>query len=79
MEDLVAVAIFTFPNEASVLESLLQSEGITYFMQSEGACLVMPPLSTGGLTLVVKSADVPRTVELIKRDGYGQYLANNQL
>lgn len=74
MEDLVAIAVFTYPNDADILQTLLQAEGISYFLQNEGASIVLPPLSTGGITLIVKSADVERTVELMKRDGFAKYL-----
>lgn len=79
MDDLVGIATFTFPNESDVLQTLLENEGVTFFMQNEGASIVMPPLATGGITLVVKSADVERAVDLMKRDGFGQYLYNDFL
>lgn len=74
MNDLVEIATFTFPNEADVLRTLLEREGISYFLKNEGVSLVMPPMSTGGIALVVKTADVDKAVELIKRDGFGKYL-----
>ncbi len=79
MDDLIAIATFTFPNEMDVLETLLQDAGISYFLQNEGVSLVMPPVAVGGISLIVKAPDVQNAVELLKRDGFAKYLSGDFL
>ncbi|MDH8701408.1 hypothetical protein M2138_000749 [Dysgonomonadaceae bacterium PH5-43] len=70
---LVTVAVFTFPNDASVLESILLSEKIEYYLNNQGSSIIVPGTGT---TLTVKEDDVPRVVNLIKEAGFENNLIN---
>ena len=74
MDDLVEVATFSFLHEAAVLESILQKEGISYYLKNEGLSQSLPVNCMGGIGLIVNAIDAPKTIELLKRDGFGQYL-----
>ncbi len=71
MENLVEVASFTFPDDAYVLESLLQKENIQYFLSNS---IISAVVET---RLMVDSKDVAKTVEIIKEGGFEEYLNSN--
>jgi hypothetical protein len=69
--ELVEIATFTFPNDTDVLESLLQGEGIEYFLKDQNSSTIVPGVGT---SLTVKETDVKRAVKLIKQAGFGSYI-----
>jgi hypothetical protein len=64
---LVDVAIFTFPNDAAVLESILSAEKIEYFLNNTDTAIIVPG---SGATLSVNEKDLQKTVEIIKAAGF---------
>lgn len=68
---LVNVAIFNFPNDAAVLESILVSENIEYSLNNPDSAIIVPG---SGTTISVREKDVPRTVEIIKEAGFANQL-----
>jgi hypothetical protein len=68
---LIEVAIFNFPVDASVLESILASEKIEFFLNNANSAIIVP---ASGATLSVSEQDVDRTVKIIKEAGFEQYL-----
>ena len=71
MDNLIEVASFTFPDDAYVLESLLQKENIEYFMSNS---IISPGVET---RLMVDSKDVAKIVEIVKEGGFEEYLNSN--
>ena len=71
MDNLVEVASFAFPNEADVLESLLQKENIKYFLSNS---VISPGID---IRLMVDSEDIPQVVEIMKEGGFENYLNDN--
>jgi hypothetical protein len=71
---LVDVAIFTFPHDAAVLESILSAENIKYFLNNPDSAIIVPG---SGATLSVRESDLERTVKIIKEAGFGNYLLEN--
>jgi hypothetical protein len=74
MDDLVEIATVTFPADADILKTLLREAGIMYFLKNRGSSIVRPTLTVGGLTLAVRSPDVPAAIDLMKRDGLEKHL-----
>ena len=68
---LVDVAIFNFPNEAGVLESILSSENIRYFLNNQDIVTIVPG---SGITLSVEESDKERVIQIINEAGFGKYL-----
>jgi nitrogen regulatory protein PII len=68
---LIEVAIFNFPNDAAVLESILSAEKVEYYMNNTSSAMVIP---TFDVTLSVSEQDVDRTVKIIKEAGFEQSL-----
>ncbi|MDR0864820.1 MAG: hypothetical protein LBO74_07800 [Candidatus Symbiothrix sp.] len=64
---LVDVAIFTFPNDAAVLESILSAEKIEYYLNNTDSAIIVPG---SGTTLSVNDRDLDRTVKIIKDAGF---------
>lgn len=64
---LVDVAIFTFPNDASILESILSSEGIEYYINNQDGAIIVPG---SGVILSVLDKDYDRVVHLVKEAGF---------
>ncbi len=71
MDNLIEVASFPFPDDAYVLENLLQKENIEYFL-SEG--VIAPGTET---RLMVDSKNVAKAVEIIREGGFEAYLNSN--
>ena len=71
-EKIITIYTFTFPNEAAIIRSRLESEEIAYFIQDELTVSVFPFYSNtiGGVKLQVKESDVPRAIEILKESGY---------
>jgi hypothetical protein len=69
--ELVEVAMFSIQDDARVLESILQSENIPYFLSNENMSVFSPAISR---SLTVKEEDKVRVVEIIKEAGFENYL-----
>ena len=68
---LVDVAIFIFPNDAAILESILLAENIEYSLSNQ----VMSTYVLGsGVTLSVWEKDIDRVVDIIKEAGFEKNL-----
>jgi hypothetical protein len=65
--DLVDVAIFTFPNDAAVLGSILSAENIPYFLNNPDSSIIAPGTGT---RISIKSTDLDRAIEVIKEAGF---------
>ena len=64
---LIDVAVFTFPNDAAILESLLLAEKIEYFLSNE----IMSTYVLGsGITLSVWEDDADRVFGIMKEAGF---------
>jgi hypothetical protein len=70
---LVDVAIFTFPNDASVLESILSAEKIIYYLNHQDSAIIVPG---SGAVLSVEEADAAQVIEIIKAAGFENNLLN---
>ncbi|MDR2805879.1 MAG: hypothetical protein LBB85_09655 [Dysgonamonadaceae bacterium] len=68
---LIDVAIFTFPSEAFVLESILLAEKIKYSLNHTDSAIIAPG---SGVRLSIRDWDVKRAVEIIKEAGFSQNL-----
>lgn len=68
MERYVTVAIFTYPSEYTVLEHLLQQQGVRYIFQNETMISVLPFHSNaiGGIRLKVHPDDEQTAVDIIE-------------
>jgi hypothetical protein len=69
--NLVEIAVFTFPNEAAVLESILQSKDIKYAVMDAESALMVPG---SGATIFVLDKDFDRAVEVIREAGFEDHL-----
>ncbi|MDR2087607.1 MAG: DUF2007 domain-containing protein [Dysgonamonadaceae bacterium] len=68
---LIDVAIFNFPNDAAVLESILSGENIPHFLNNPESSIIVPG---SGTRISVDEADLDRAVTVIKEAGFEQYL-----
>ncbi|MDR1563232.1 MAG: DUF2007 domain-containing protein [Dysgonamonadaceae bacterium] len=73
--DFIEIARFTYLSEAAVLESILISENIRYFMRNKNSATVYAPAIP--VILEVSDEDVSRTVEIVKEAGFECYLTLN--
>jgi hypothetical protein len=71
MDDLIDVAVFDFPNESDILESILSAENIPYFLNRQSNSYIFP--GSGGI-LSVAVNDKNRVVKVIKEAGFERYL-----
>jgi archaellum component FlaF (FlaF/FlaG flagellin family) len=71
---LVEVAIFMFPNDAAVLESILLREKVEYFLNNTDSAIIVPG---SGTTISVNEDDLPKTIALIKEAGFEKNLLIN--
>ena len=67
MNDLVTVAVFTYPHEMAVVRAHLESEDIPCFAQDEHTVAANPFYSNlvGGIKLQVRTGDVARAREIL--------------
>jgi hypothetical protein len=65
--DLINVAVFNFPNDAAILESILSSENILYFLNNQDSSIIVPG---SGTFLSVSDKDLDRTIQIIKEAGF---------
>jgi hypothetical protein len=69
--NLINVAIFTFPSEAAILESILSAENIPYFLNNPNLAIIIPG---SGTTISVKEEDLEKAIKVIKAAGFERYL-----
>ena len=69
--ELIDIAFFTVPNDASVLESILSAEKILYFINFENSAISFPGT---GVILSICENDRDRVVKIIRDAGFGAYL-----
>jgi hypothetical protein len=73
--NLVEIAGFTYPSEAQVLISLLESEGIECFLKDEFMSEILPGLSDiGNVRLQVKEEDMEKALKIMEEGGFGKYI-----
>ena len=67
MKDYENIAIFTYPSEYSVLQHLLQQQGIRFIFQNETMISVLPFHSNaiGGIRLQVHKEDIQKATQII--------------
>jgi len=68
---LIDIAVFDFPNDAGILESILSAENIQYFLNRQSNSYIFP--GSGGI-LSVSEEDRDRVVKIIKDAGFERYL-----
>jgi hypothetical protein len=71
---LVDVAVFVFPGDAGVLESILDEENIPFFLNNQNGAIIAP---SSGSRLTVDEKDKKRVVEIIKEAGFERFLIKN--
>jgi hypothetical protein len=71
---LIDVAIFTFPNDAAVLESILLSEQVEYCLNQTDSAIIVPG---SGVTLSVRESDLQRVIDIICAAGFEQNLCRH--
>lgn len=69
--NLVDVAVFDFPNDSDILESILLSENIPYFLNRQSNSYFFP--GSGG-TLSVGENDKERVIQIIRQAGFERFL-----
>lgn len=72
---LVEIAQFPFNNNSAVLQSILEDEGIEFFISNENFTSVYPGIMVdGGAGLIVREEDVAKVVEIVKESGFEEFL-----
>jgi hypothetical protein len=68
MNDWVTIASFTYPHEVTVLEGVLETEGIECFIKDGNIVSTNPLYSNaiGGVKIQVNQNDVERANEIVK-------------
>ena len=69
----IDIAVFNFPNDAYVLESLLTAENIPHVFNYQNTAVFIPG---SGVALSVNVIDRERAVKIIKEAGFERYLIN---
>jgi len=67
MKNYKVIAVFTYPSEYTVLQHLLQQQGVQFIFQNETMVSVLPFHSNavGGIRLLVHVDDVTKAMEII--------------
>jgi len=68
---LTDIAVFDYPNESDILESILLTENIPYFINRQSNSYTFP--GSGGI-LSVNENDRERVIQIIKEAGFERYL-----
>jgi DNA-directed RNA polymerase subunit M/transcription elongation factor TFIIS len=79
-DELITVKTFFYDHETLLLEPMLQSAGIDYFLKDHRTVTVDPFLSNaiGGIKLQVRPEDVERTLELLKEIEKNKEVSNQE-
>ncbi|MDR1764082.1 MAG: DUF2007 domain-containing protein [Dysgonamonadaceae bacterium] len=73
---LIEIARFTYPNEVSVLESILQSEDVRHFFRNMNSAVAYAPIVP--IILEVAEDDLSRALEVMKEAGFGEYISYSE-
>lgn len=67
MKNYKVIAVFTYPSEYTVLQHLLQQQGVLFIFQNETMVSVLPFHSNavGGIRLLVHTDDVAKATEIL--------------
>jgi len=68
---LIDIAVFDFPNDSAVLESILLAENIPFFLNRRSNSYWFP--GSGGI-LSVNENDQERVVQIIREAGFDKFL-----
>jgi len=68
---LIDIAAFDFPNDSDILESILLSENIPYFINRQSNSYMFP--GSGGV-LSVNENDRDQVIRIIKEAGFERFL-----
>lgn len=81
MKNWTIMTSFTYPHEAYVIKSRLESDGIEVFLKDEYTVQVNNLYSNaiGGVKLLVKNSDFDRAYEILKQGGYIKDSEDNSL
>ena len=69
--NLIDIAAFDFPNDPDILESMLLTENIPYFINRQSNSYIFP--GSGGV-LSVNENDRERVIQIIKDAGFERFL-----
>jgi len=69
--NLIDIAVFTVPNDASILESILSAEKIPFVLNFQNSAISLPG---AGAVLSINEKDKARVVKIIEDTGFGEYL-----
>jgi len=69
--NLIDIAVFDFPNDSDILESILLAENIPYFINRQSHSYVFP--GSGGI-LSVNENDKERVIQVVKEAGFERFL-----
>lgn len=70
MDKIIEIARYLEPGEVDTLRSLLEAEGIPFFLKDEISNQVLGYANIGGIKLEVLEKDAPRVMEIMKEGGY---------
>jgi hypothetical protein len=71
---LVDVAVFVFPGDSGVLESILEEENISYFLNNQNGAIIIPG---SGSRLSIDEKDEERVIGIIREAGFERFLIKN--
>jgi hypothetical protein len=79
-DKLITVKIFYYDHETLLIEPMLQSAGIDYFLKDHQTVMVDPFLSNaiGGIKLQVRAEDVERTREILNEIDKNQEMSKQE-
>lgn len=72
MAKLVTIKTFTYVNDTAIVKSILDAEGIYYFVKDELTAQMHPFYSNAiaGIKLQVREEDVDKAISILKETGY---------
>lgn len=71
MDKIVEIARFTYPADAQILRSLLESEGIECYLKDELSNQILGSyVDIGGVKVEILEKDVPRALEIMEAGGF---------
>lgn len=71
MDKIVEIARFTYPADAQILRSLLESEGIECYLKDELSNQILGSyVDIGGVKVEILEKDIPHALEVMKAGGF---------
>lgn len=71
MDKIVEITRFTYPADAQILRSLLESEGIECYLKDELSNQILGSyVDIGGVKVEILEKDVPRALEIMEAGGF---------